>query len=174
MTKPALILALVSALTASGCARQLNERPTLGNAVHTATLRTNEWASPPAAVPECTSAHAAGPNRSGWPARVFLVPVDGTVHGPVRHGTIALTDDTRRQQGLYPTPESALDLEGDARGALALEGVLAPFSAMAELALMPVSLVLEPPFKDDQSPGWLHKRTGQHAWSSAPMADGDR
>ncbi len=171
MTKPALLVVLAAALAAPGCARHLNERPTLGNAVHTATFRTAEWASPAPGTPERTASVGASPDRSGWPARVFLVPVDGTVHGPVRHGAVAITDDTRRQQGLFPTVDSALDLKGRAGGAEALEGVLAPFAAAVELALLPVSLVVEPPFSDAQSPAGLHKRTPRHAWSSAPIGE---
>ncbi|MEQ8770996.1 MAG: hypothetical protein RIB60_10870 [Phycisphaerales bacterium] len=171
-TRAPIAAGLIAALlTLSACARQLNERPTLGNAVHTATFRTAEWADRAPGVPARTAPVDASPDRADWPARVFLVPVDGTVHGPVRHGSVSLTADTHRQQGLYPTVESALDLEGDTGGAQALEGVLAPFAATAELALMPVSLVLEPPFKNAQSPAGLHKRTPRHAWSSAPIAE---
>lgn len=179
MTKPApplapslaTLVAIAAALSATGCARHLNERPTLGNAVHTATFRADPTGGPTTTPPQRTSEHTSNLNRSGWPGHVFLVPVDGTVHGPVRHRDLSFTKTTRRQEGLFPTVESALDLDGDTGHPQALEGMLAPFAAAAELAWMPISLVLEPPAKNVQSPTTLHKRTSRHAWSSAPIAE---
>ena len=171
MTTRALpaVVCLAALLALPACTRHLNERPTLGNAVHTGTLDPATWAHAEGTVPDRTS--DLGTDRAAWPAHVFLVPVDGTVHGPVRHRRVRLADGTRRQQGLYPTVESALDLQGDDRGALMLEGVLAPFAATFELAMLPVSAIAQPPFTDRQSPGELHKRSGEQAWSSAPGAD---
>lgn len=159
-TRLAAPLAL-AALLAAGCTRPLNDRPTLGGRLTTATFAEDQ--------PAIDLASPAGLDRAAWPGHVFLVPVDATVHGPVWHGDVRLTDTTARQQGLMPTPESALELEGGTGGAQALEGLLAPLGALADIALIPVRAVAEPAWADRQSPAWLYKRSRQGGWSSATV-----
>lgn len=161
-TAAALLLAATSVLGA--CARPLNDRPTIGGR-----LTTGTFAMPTASGTPALDTHA-GLDRSAWPGQVFLVPVDGSVHGPVWHGDVRFADTTARQNGLMPTAETALELDGGTGNAQALEAVVAPFASLIDVALFPVRLFVDPPFANRQSPEWLYKRSQQGGWSSATIA----
>lgn len=156
---PALLATALAAGLLSGCARRLNERHMLGANV-------NPLTSTPLAISDDPAPTLTGVDRSNWKARVVLVPVDGTVHGPVHHRSVRFAHETARQQGLYPTPSTALELGGGTGGAQAAEAALEPFSAFAQFLTMPLRLVVHPPAKATQSPRTLYKRDRDGGWSS--------
>lgn len=162
MTRQSLAALALAAVFASGCARPLNDRPTIGGR-----LTTGTFAAPIATTPALDT--HAGLDRSAWPGQVFLVPVDGSVHGPVWHADLRFANTTARQQGLMPTAETALELDGGTGNAQALEAVVAPFASLVDVALFPVRLFVDPPFANRQSPEWLYKRSQQGGWSSATV-----
>ena len=177
-TAPFLTLGSFAALglLISGCA-DINQRNRLGNAVDLPALDGPEVGT---AYPEPEQAWT-GPgqrttrvDRGAWAPVEFLVPYDGTVAGPSYAGWPVLASETRRQQNLYPTPESALDLNGTNHGTQVFEGPVAVASALADTALIPVRLIIEPLWIRKTAPAVLYKRTEQSEnWSPGPIEGGE-
>jgi hypothetical protein len=161
-----ITLAALPALALTACGlRDANHRTILGGSASFSELAHDA----PAAAERHDPASVLGPDRGTWVPTVFAVPVDGTVHGPIRTRRLALTRATPRQKGLEPTLDSALDLNG-AAGAQAAEGFIAPLAAGLDAALLPVSLALRPPPAATTSPRTLYKRYPDSAWLHGPAA----
>ncbi len=167
-----MCLGAVGVGLACGCA-DLNSRPVLGG-------RT--------ALPAVTPSREAGGghgrdvasvrswDRSNWGSTVVVVPVDGTVHAPTyARGRLYDLEPTRRK-GLYPTVESAMELdEPGSRLMRGAEVVAQPFRGLVEVGLMPVRAVVSPPWSRRQSPAGVYKRQPPGGWltggAAAPMDD---
>jgi hypothetical protein len=113
-------------------------------------------------------------DRSGWRTIDYRLPVDGTAHAPIWRTRASLGDSPPRQHGLYPTPESVLDLGADTRDHLAL-GLTQPVIALADVFLLPVRMIAEPVWSVRQSPS-MYKRWRSAEWlvGPTPEADGAR
>jgi len=111
-------------------------------------------------------------DRGDWAPIEYRLPVDGTVHPPAWRSHARFSDEQRRQHGLYPTAESALDLDAP-RGEQALRGVTEPARALADVFIMPVRMVLDPVWDLEQSPR-LYKRWRSGEWLAGPMPDAVR
>ena len=108
-------------------------------------------------------------DRGDWDARTFLVPVDGTVHTPTL--TFTMLNETEaggRREGLYPTVESALELDSDACSAIG-RGVTAPVASLVNIALMPLLAILDPAWELQTSPEQLYKRWPAAEWWAGPI-----
>lgn len=147
-----------------GCARPSNSRIVLGGGF---TLPTFSAQTSPG--PAAKSDSAPSLPRTGWNAVVFLVPVDGTVHGPTYGRRLSITGETARQNGLFPTAQTALELGGPTRSAQRREAVFGIVGATAQLAAMPVRIFLRPIWSDHQSPKRLYKRSKPGRWSSGGL-----
>lgn len=168
-TRTAAVLAAAASFAAlPACQGRLNDRNTIGGSVSLPSI------TPDAPIPTVASqdARTTGLDRADWPTTTFLVPVDGTVHGPDWKTTVSFAEKSRRQKGLYPTPDSALELT-DAKGAQAIEGVAAPFIALLDVGLMPIRFFTAPPPTMRQSPERIYQRSEQTGWRSAPAAETD-
>lgn len=163
----ALLAGLAATLAPLGCApRDLNARPTLGGSAGHNTLAAG---TPTGHITELTRSL----DRDTWTTTVFLVPVDGTVHGPTYR--FQRTDtESPRGLGLHPTPESAAALQSSSVADEASSALLAPVGALAEFALMPIELIVTPPPSKHQSPGRVYKRTLQGGWSTGPAREPNR
>ena len=153
-----VVLGVIPLLAVPGCVRDRNARETLGGVLVTGSLDGAEGA--------VAVGPSVGMDRAAWPVVVFEVPVDGTVHGPTHGGWVRFTDATARQRGLFPTIETALELDGDVGEPQALEGLWGPVAAGGEILWMPVGVVMGPPWAERQSPRGLYKRSRQGGWHS--------
>ncbi|MEM9559446.1 MAG: hypothetical protein AAF995_04005 [Planctomycetota bacterium] len=154
--------AVAAMLAVSGCApRDINARPVLGGSPAQGLLDTG---TPTASTRQRTRSL----DRSDWETSVYVVPVDGTVHGPTHR--FARTDTGGpRGTGLYPTIATATTLQRSPAKAEAHAALLAPVGALFEFIVMPAGLVLDPPPAQAQSPDRVYKRAAQGGWSSGPV-----
>ena|GEM_PF-3567730 len=121
-----------------GASRDWNARPVLGGVEGVPGLVVI-----PAGRPMSDSASLRSVSRVEWDARRVVVPVDGTVHGPIyRWGWTPARQGSRRQ-GLWPTPESAVRLDSGPEGELRREAVWAPVEALGEVVLLALDVVLD-------------------------------
>jgi len=162
-----LISASVATLALhTGCAHRVNKRTVLGGGTELEAI-----AAEPA--PQIAYVPADRLDRGGWDAQTFLVPVDGTVHTP--HWRTLRQDNTTdkpRRKGLFPTAESALDLETDAAVLWREAGVAFPLTLL-DMGFIPLNAARNPPWARRQSPQWLHKRFDQDRWYAGPMPGED-
>jgi len=108
-------------------------------------------------------------DRGGWPVQRFVVPVDGTVHGPVwGTRTILSGTDIVRREGVYPTEETALDLRGEDDFAVVREALWSYVDAAVEWGLFPLKLFLSPLWSEHQSPRVVYKRYRADDWVLSP------
>ncbi len=104
-----------------------------------------------------------GLDRSNWGATDVRVPVDGTVHRPT-YARARLYDETlARQKGLYPTSETALELEGS-RWMSAAEIAAQPLRTLVDAAALPLLVAMDPPWNARQSPDAVYKRRAPGGW----------
>lgn len=168
-TRPDACAALVTGALAwallTGCSTDLNSRSTIG-AVRTV----------PALAPAAEPGADTGPgpatarlDRGDWAAVEFRVPVDGTVHAPLLTTEPSFGDDHPRAHGLYPTADSALDLQNDPGGEAA-RGVVEPIRAMIDLAILPVRAILDPAWQKTQSPS-MYKRWHSGEFLAGPLPE---
>lgn len=134
--------ALGGALVGGGCtlgtSRDWNARPVLGGVEGVPGLVVI-----PVRRPMSDSASLRSVSRVEWDARRVVVPVDGTVHGPIyRMGRTPARLGSRRQ-GLWPTPESAVRLDSGPDGELRREALWAPLEALGEVVLLPLGVAVD-------------------------------
>lgn len=167
-----LALALLASIPLAGCYnRSLADRNTIGASGQIATLTGN--AAPD--VPTNIAPSARSLSRLDWQPVDFLVPVDGTVHGPQRRIDLRYLSKSPRDRFLYPTVESALDLSTDRLGRR-IEGSAAPFVGMLNVLTMPVNLFRDPPGSYmSPSKAMLYKRyrPGRSVAGSIPQLDAE-
>lgn len=108
-------------------------------------------------------------DRGDWEPVVYRVPVDGVVHAPLWTSEGRFSDAQRRQHGLYPTAESALDL-GAPGGEQVMGGFVEPVRVLADVFLMPVRWVIDPAWDLEQSPS-MYKRWHSGVWYAGPMPE---
>ena len=82
--------------------------------------------------------------RSNWQPVDFIVPVDGTIHGPLWRWDARAPGETARDKALYPTAETALELTGPI-GPQVGEALMAPVVAFGNTLAMPVFVFRSPP-----------------------------
>lgn len=106
-----------------------------------------------------------GLDRSNWGATTTVVPVDGTLHGPTYTRQRLYDRQPARRLGLYPTAQTALDLDDPGSGLLRGSEVAAQFPrALVEVGLMPIRAIVSPPWVRRQSPMYLYKRQPPGGW----------
>jgi hypothetical protein len=164
-----LVLGALAASTLTGCGfdRTIAERTTLGadQAV---------WTLTPALVASTNDSPAtatASLTRSNWQPVDFIVPVDGTIHGPLWRWDAYPPRETARQKALYPTAETALELASPL-GPQVREAVVAPLLAFANSLALPVLVFTDPP-ADFMSPSaaTLYKRSPKGRPTAGPIPE---
>ncbi|USN98889.1 MAG: hypothetical protein H6810_12150 [Phycisphaeraceae bacterium] len=159
----ALGILLASALL-TGCTTDLNARTTIGTRRALPAFEAADAASP---------AISDGPttrlDRADWEPVEFRLPVDGTAHNPLWLTQATFDDDPARQQGLYPTAESSLQL-GESVGSSVRKGFVEPVRVLFDLFTMPARMVVSPPWKLEQSPS-MSKRWHAGEWLAGPLPD---
>lgn len=151
-------LAVVVVLAGCGYNRSIAERNLLGGNSVISGLSADTAAD--AATAHIATTPTVSLSRQEWPPVDFVVPVDGTVHGPLWRMDAVAKVDTPRGKALYPTAESALDLR-EHSPSFAYEALLEPFVAIGNVIGMPVLAFMDPP-GNHQSPSKrsLYKRSG--------------
>ncbi len=162
MPRPAVIAALLLPLAGTGCVTPRNDDQTLSDGtplVHDPVL------SGSAAISQPDEPSLSGLDRSHWPQTSYSVPPRDVVHQPVyRSRPILLASRSAIQRGEYPTPENASESISDGtRATQALEAVLAPLQAMADVVLMVPRVVLLPPTSPARGPTVPSQRVVQAA-----------
>lgn len=157
LTEHARAVLLAAMVLVSGCGydRSLSARNVLGGNTAIGSLSGASTSLPL----ESASTPTVSMSRVEWEPIDFVVPVDGTVHGPLWRVSVRAEDDAPRSKGLYPTAESALDLDKHS-WASAHEALLEPFVAVGNVIAMPVLAIMDPP-GNHQSPSKksLYKRS---------------
>lgn len=146
-----------------GCVSDLNNRNVLGSNV--------AIDGGPGAGVTASGANLHGLDRSNWDGTTIRVPVDGTAHRATYAGRRLYDNTLARQKGLYPTAESALELEGS-WGLGAAEVAAQPGWAMLDVALLPVRIGMDPPWERRQSPARVYKRQPPGGWLTGGRAAG--
>jgi len=144
---------LLAALALGGCVAE-NDRGTLG-----CYLTVEAIADPPPADTAIADEQPPTLDRASWPVLCYEVPYDGTVSHPTYRLFAGYPGEIGRQWGDYPTALSALDLEGKDYWHQQGEAWAAPFWAATELAALPVTGVIAPPWDCRLSPEWDYQRT---------------
>lgn len=132
---------MLAALSLAGCYnRSLADRNTIARSGEIASLT----GKPAPDVPTHVAPSAGSLSRLDWQPIDFVVPVDGTVHGPQRRIDLRYLSNSPRHRFLYPTVESALDVSADRRGRR-IEAAAAPVVGLLNVFTMPVNLFRDPP-----------------------------
>lgn len=161
--------AAVLALSAGGCAGDLNRRAVLGGGVEIPALDPREPAE--LGVMSLAGPRAERIDRGDWDPQTYLVPVDGTVHGPDWQRAAGPIDPlSARALGLFPTTGTAVEA-GSRPGREALEAVVEWAGTIIEPAFLVVRSVSQPPWSAVQSPTRSWKRTAQTAWYPGPLPE---
>lgn len=165
-----LLIPATLAGLATGCT-QFNERNTIGQSTQINPI--NQTGQAPAIDMTDDATSISSLDRSSWQKTQFLVPVDGAGHQPTGRHDYREVVFTNRQKGIYPTAESAMDLDGKPQREILGEEIAetagAPLVAMLDLISMPVRLVFDPPTRLKRSPSWNYERWPTHA-APAPAA----
>lgn len=140
------LLAASALVVFAGCARQENERLTLGHDVRL-----------PVFDPSRPHSVSAGPSissldRSHWERSVFLVPVHGVAHTPTYAPATAILDNTARQRGEFPTAAGALELREPRTGQEVLQAGASHALAVADAVLIIPRMFASPPLSTHWSP----------------------
>ncbi len=158
---------IVGMLSGCGFDRTIAERTTLGGDQAVWTLSPASLVS----INDTPATATTSLTRSNWQPVDFIVPVDGTVHGPLWRWDPRPPRDTARQKALYPTAETALELAGPL-GPQAHEAFVAPFIAMGNAFAVPVLIFADPP-GDFMSPSaaTLYKRSPKGRSVAGPIPE---
>lgn len=141
-----------------GCAAS-NERSVIGDATEIPAISASGSPEPLAADdgPSLSSL-----DRSAWARTQVLVPVDGAYHQPTYRHDYREMLFTARQRGEFPTPETALELDGKPERAILGEEIAESGGGAIVAALdgisMPVQILLAPPTTTRRSPRWNYQR----------------
>ncbi|MFT5424894.1 MAG: hypothetical protein ACI89L_002697 [Phycisphaerales bacterium] len=170
------LLAAAFAGSLGGCGGQgLNARPVLGGTVTIAALREHS----PSLLPEPVVLKDDEPSlrttsRAEWAAQRFEVPVDGTVHSPIRRWGLTPAGGNPRRSGLWPTLESSLRVSDGPGRALTVEAWTAWIEALGEVVCLPYDLVMAPGLGKRgrrASPWAMYKRYPESGeWTSVSAA----
>lgn len=107
--------------------------------------------------------------RSNWQPVDFIVPVDGTVHGPLWRWDARPPSETARDKALYPTAETALDLTSPL-GPQIREALIDPVLALGNTLAMPVFIFANPPGNSmSPSAATLYKRSPKGRAIAGPI-----
>lgn len=158
----ALLAGILAGLV--GCSTDVNARRTIGGERGLEALGLPDEVRPLADAGLTTRL-----DRGDWTPVEFRVPVDGTVHGPLWKTPTRFDDDQRRAHGLFPTAESALELNGD-RWDDRVRSLMDPAVAVLDLALLPVRAVMHPAWTKTQGPS-MYKRWHSGEYLAGPMPD---
>lgn len=147
-----MISACLGASLLASCAASLNSRDTIGGSQPVESLTLDDGAS--VRIADVQSVPLTTIARADFAERRYVVPVDGVRHQP----TYLLTGlpeagrtNSWRDAGAYPSPERALDVQGD--GVFeAWNGAVGPLAAAMEVLLSPIGMIIAPPWTSTQSP----------------------
>lgn len=146
-------------LLASGCT-PFNERAAIGQGTEIDPI--NQTGQAPAITTTDDPPSITSLDRSGWTKQTFLVPVDGAGHQPTGRHDYSEVKFTDRQKGIYPTAETALDLDGKPEHRILseeiTESVGGPIVGVYDVVTMPFRLIFDPPTRLRRSPGWDYER----------------
>ena len=147
-TAPALLSVLV---LASGCTQDRNARHTIGLELDVVSARA-------AAQPEHHDPTLFDLARSDWAPVEFVVPTDGTVHGPTWTRTGSWMSDHPRQTGAFPTARSAV--RASRSGIIEdVEIWVAPIGAASRTVQGASDLGDTPPWSTTASPSERYERS---------------
>jgi hypothetical protein len=85
-------------------------------------------------------------SRAGWQRTTVLLPIDGIEGNPTYSRTLQWTDETSRQRNEFPTPMTALELDGDENTQLKESLLGGPYSLL-QGALMPFRMATHRPWQ---------------------------
>lgn len=123
MTNQAISTTLaLCTLVATGCTNNANQRLTIGDDIPLASfppqvveVQLDEAGEPlPPAQPADDTPTALGLDRSNFEPLMYRVPIDGTRHEFHGRDRLALTNETARQRGEFPTAVTALETGSNA------------------------------------------------------------
>ncbi|MFM9996647.1 MAG: hypothetical protein ACKVU4_12715 [Phycisphaerales bacterium] len=153
MNRRTLIVA-ASALALGSCAHQNNSRLTIGTTVELPALSgAGAGIAAAGAQPSVTTIE-----RANWEPLAFDVPIDGTAHRPTYVRVRSRVQETPRQRGDAPTPESSLDLVAGTHGRQRREALTQPFRALGNALLVVPRMVYHRPWKTVYSPREAYQR----------------
>ncbi len=145
---------LLGALT--GCVSDKNESLALRNTVLMEALGPPQ----PGIALTSESPSVTRIDRSEWETTPIAVPVDGTAHFPTYVRVRSTVKETPRQQGVYPTDESCLDLLAGTEEKQQWEAVTQPFRAAGNILLMvPRMIFYRQPWESLESPREFYERS---------------
>lgn len=163
----ALVFGLPAVLGAFGCVHDANSRNVLGAQVSLAAIDAEADAVDLGEGNRTTSV-----DRSAWTPVRFVVPVDGTVHGPTwRTFSVRPAGELARERGVYPTALTATELGGEC-GPMVTAAVLSPFVSLVDVAAMPVRMVTDPAWEERQSPDRWYERSRHGMWIEVTAGGG--
>lgn len=99
-------------------------------------------------------------DRSGWNQTTVLVPNDAPEHRPLYTRSILTTQEQYRQQGRFPTAQSALDTPTTATENSQIgEAFITPFAAAADVVLfIPRAVFVARPYQPTRTGSWPYAR----------------
>lgn len=167
------LLGAAGAAIVTGCT-PFNERNTIGAG---STIEPIAGASPDIAVDKTDDPPSISRlERSNWPKSQFLVPVDGAGHQPTYRLDYREVLFTNRQKGLFPTPESAMDLDGKPGQEILGEEIAEtggqPLVALGNAIIVPGWMIVSPPGRLKRSPSWNYQRWPSDTWTSKDTITG--
>lgn len=114
------------------------------------------------------SSGASPARRTDWPVTIVLAPVDGVVHGPIYTRDIEFGSSGYRDAARYPKrPAWALSTQPRQPRHALLDAAVAPLIATTDVVLLPLRMLLTPPWTNVQSPAHSHERARPGPWYSA-------
>lgn len=150
--------------------RTIADRNTIGGSFELPTLT----GTPAEDIPTVQGPSVVSLLRLEWQPINFIVPVDGTVHGPTWRIDAVAGDANARQRSLHPTLDSALQL-GSSRRGQRVEAIASPFVATGNVLVMPVLMFTTPPFDSYVSPSraslYKRARPGQPMAGAIPASE---
>ncbi len=158
---------MVGMLSGCGFDRTIAERTTLGADQAVWTLSPASLVS----INDTPATDTTSLTRSNWQPVDFIVPVDGTVHGPLWRWDARGPLETARHKALYPTAETALELAGPL-GPQVREALVAPLLAFGNSLALPALVFTDPP-SDLMSPSaaTLYKRSPRGRSIAGPIPE---
>ena len=150
------MLALPSAIASclSGCSTPANQLWTVDGVSVAEAVDGGE------ATADLSLGVSRGADRSRWNRTTLVVPVGTVAHQPTYATSPAgpFSRPAPRHGGAFPTPESSVDVSGDA-GDRALDALAEPFVAASDIVLFPLRAAQGPPWSEASSPGGSYERS---------------
>ena len=112
---------------------------------------------PALTVPSPNTAIAAEPvggvaplDRADWPQQTIRIQAAQVQHEPTYRTATPIIASSQRASGSWPTPDTAVRTHVN-NNAAALNGVLQPVGAGVDILLLPVEMIITPPWRVTRS-----------------------